>query len=306
MICNIKNVKKSYAINGNKKDVLKRISFNLEKNQIYGLIGLNGSGKSTLIKIISGIISPDEGSSEIFNIPSSKLTTSDFKKISILFGQKSTLWWDLPAIDSFELYKVMYDISDDNYINMMKYLSSHLNIDSLLHQTVRTLSLGQRTILNIALAFIMKPEFIILDEPTLGLDFLIKKQIRNFLIDYKNDYPTTIVITSHDMEDIADVCDNLLLLDKGEIIYEGTLSCFKTNYMNENNYYLLEIPDINIIPSALINACAKKSNNYYLCNEDIWNQYQKEIFEMISKHSITSIQCYGNDLTNILENYYAK
>lgn len=306
MICKIENIKKSYTLNGKQKDVLKGISFQLEENQIYGLIGLNGSGKSTLIKIISGIISPDEGISEVFNIPSSKLTTSDFKKISILFGQKSTLWWDLPAIDSFELYKVMYDISDNSYQEMMQYLTSHLNITPILNQTVRTLSLGQKTILNIALAFLMKPEFVILDEPTLGLDFLIRKQIRNFLKDYKNDFHTTIIITSHDTEDITDVCNNLLLLDKGEIIYKGSLSYFKNNYMNENNYYSIEIPNKDAIDSTFFHNLTKKNNNEYLCNEDTWNQYQKEILKMISKHYITSIQCYGNDLTNILEHYYAK
>lgn len=302
MIAKFDNVSKSYQTKEIKKIILNNVSFTLENNNIYGLIGLNGAGKSTIIKLLTGILLPDSGNIFLLDHSTKNIKKDVFNHVSVLFGQRSLLWWDLPVINSFEIYQAMYNINKKEYTSQLFYLTQQLDLNDLLHKSVRTLSLGQRTLCNIALSLIMKPSFIIYDEPTIGLDFLTRKRIRSFIQQYQKDNQACFLITSHDLEDIK-MCNHMLLLDKGCIQYDGLLSDFITLSNSDELIYELTLnPSISSFNIPYIN---KKDNVYSLTQKQLQNNYEK-IFEMIKNQSILHFTKKENTLEQILEKYYEK
>lgn len=302
MIAKFDNVFKSYQTKEIKKFILNNVSFALENNNIYGLIGLNGAGKSTIIKLLTGILLPDSGNIFLLDHSTKNIKKNVFNHVSVLFGQRSLLWWDLPVINSFEIYQAMYNINKKEYTAQLSYLTQQLDLNDLLHKSVRTLSLGQRMLCNIALSLIMKPSFIIYDEPTIGLDFLTRKRIRSFIQQYQKDNQACFLITSHDLEDIK-MCNRMLLLDKGCIQYDGLLSDFITLSNSDESIYELTLnPSISSFNIPYIN---KKENVYSLSQEQLQNNYE-QIFEMIKNQSILSFTKKENTLEQILEKYYEK
>ena len=209
---------------------VNHINFEIQEGELVGYIGENGAGKSTTIKMLTGLLTPTSGEVVVDELVPNKNRIENNKKIGAVFGQKTQLWWDLPVIESFRLIKKMYKIPDGEYRKNLKKFSEILELDDLLEKQVKNLSLGQKMRCEIAATFLHNPKIVYLDEPTIGLDVLVKERIRAFIKEINKEKNTTVILTTHDLKDIEDVCDRIILLDKGQIIYDGEKEKFKETY----------------------------------------------------------------------------
>lgn len=198
-------------------DAVKNVSLEIHQGDHVGLVGLNGSGKSTLIKMILGILQPDGGSIKTFGRDPLNNRQKNAAKIGVVFGQRSQLRWDLPAIDTLKLNREIYQVPEDIFTKRVTKLAQMLQASEFLEQPVRTLSLGQRMKAEFIAALIHDPELLILDEPTIGLDVLTKNSITQFLQQLTD---KTIIFTSHDLDEVAKVCSRILILNKGQLVLD--------------------------------------------------------------------------------------
>lgn len=205
------------------KYALKNINLEIKSGEIVGLIGANGAGKTTLIKILTGIIYPTAGKASVIGYNPWERDNRLRRKVSLIMGQKAQLWWDLPAMDCFYLLKDIYQIPDQEFHSDLTNLAEKLNITHQLKVQVRSLSLGERMKVELMAALLHRPEIIFLDEPTIGLDISSQKAIRQFLRDYHTEYKPIIILTSHYMEDIEELCERVVIVKEGEIVYDGEL-----------------------------------------------------------------------------------
>lgn len=206
------------------------ISFQIKKGEIVGFIGPNGAGKSTTIKMLSGILYPDEGKLGVNGFVPYKQRKQYVKNIGVVFGQKTQLNWDLPLIESFELMKFIYKIPQEKYEENLHKFAKLLDMEDFINQPVRQLSLGQRMRGDIVAALLHSPEVVFFDEPTIGLDVVAKEKIRDFIKYMNKTEQTTIIFTTHDMQDIEKVCDRLIIIDSGKKVYDGSIDEIKTKY----------------------------------------------------------------------------
>jgi ABC-2 type transport system ATP-binding protein len=206
------------------------ISFTVEQGEIVGYIGENGAGKSTTIKMLTGILTPTAGKVIVNGMNPHKEREKFVRTIGVVFGQRSQLWWDIAVQESFRLLKKVYRVSDEDYRQHMEHIIETLDIGPLLDKPVRKLSLGQRMRCELAAALIHNPPLLFLDEPTIGLDVLVKLKIRQFLKEINEKYNTTILLTTHDISDIEALCERVIMLDEGKIIYDGSLKRLKEKW----------------------------------------------------------------------------
>ena len=213
-------------------EALKNVSFEVEEGDIVGYIGPNGAGKSTTIKIMSGILNPTSGECKIMGYTPWKDRKQYVKNIGVVFGQRSQLWWDIPADDTFNLLKDIYKIDEDKFQEKRDYLVKLLNIEDIIHVPVRQLSLGQRMRCEIAASLLHEPKILFLDEPTIGLDALSKQIVRDFIKKINREQKVTVILTTHDMSDIEALAKRIIMIGNGEVIYDGTLKNLKQKYMS--------------------------------------------------------------------------
>jgi ABC-2 type transport system ATP-binding protein len=204
-------------------EALKGVSFEVEKGDLVGYIGPSGAGKSTTVKILSGILTPDGGEASVGGRVPWQDRKEYVKHIGVVFGQRSQLWWDVPIIDSYSLLKDIYKISKSDYESRLKELSEALQLEELMRTPLRLLSLGQRMRAELCGSLLHRPELLFLDEPTIGLDAVSKLALRDFLKWENREYGTTIMLTTHDMEDIAALCSRVMVLGHGKKLFDGKL-----------------------------------------------------------------------------------
>lgn len=208
------------------------ISFTVPDGEIVGYIGANGAGKSTTIKMMCGILTPTSGTVFIDGTEPYRKRRQVAQHIGVVFGQKTQLWWDIPLIESFKVLKEIYQISDTDYKERMGFLGDVLDITRFLTQPVRTLSLGERMRADLAASMLHNPRILFLDEPTIGMDVLVKEKIRQAIHALNKTYGTAVVLTTHDMTDIENLCSRIILLEKGSILYDGPLAKLKNRFGN--------------------------------------------------------------------------
>lgn len=239
-IIEIKNITKEFKVlnrreglKGSLKDLFSRdykivravdnISMNIKQGEIIGYLGPNGAGKSTTIKMMTGILEPTSG--EILvggNVPYQN-RTKNAQEIGVVFGQRSQLWWALPLVESFKILKDIYGVSDEDYDDMLTLYKSLVDIEPLLHKPVRQMSLGQRTLSDILAAFLHNPKIVFLDEPTIGLDVSMKAKIRTLIHALNKEKNTTVILTTHDMGDVDALCQRIVIIDKGRMLYDNDI-----------------------------------------------------------------------------------
>ena len=213
-------------------DAASNINFEVDKGEIVGYIGPNGAGKSTTIKILSGILVPDSGTVKVDGLVPWLDRKKYVSNIGVVFGQRSQLWWDIPAIDTFDLLRDIYNIEESEYEKTKNELVSLLKIEDVIKVPVRQLSLGQRMRCEIAASLLHKPKILFLDEPTIGLDAVSKVIVRDFIKKINKEDKTTVILTTHDMSDIEALAKRIILIGKGKILYDGTLQKLKNKYGN--------------------------------------------------------------------------
>jgi len=213
-----------------RKVAVDDISFSIEKGEIVGYIGSNGAGKSTTIKMMTGILNPTTGTCLVDGIDPSKNRKENAQNIGVVFGQRTQLWWDLPLSESFTILKEIYDVSDEAYEEQMAFLNRVLELDEFFDRPVRTLSLGQRMRADLGAALLHNPKVLYLDEPTIGLDLVVKDNIRHAIKEINEKYQTTVILTTHDIGDIEELCSRIIIIDEGKKIYDGTLENLKDTY----------------------------------------------------------------------------
>lgn len=202
---------------------INHISFSIDDGEMVGYIGPNGAGKSTTIKILSGILTPDSGTCVVNGQVPWKDRKEYVRQIGVVFGQRSQLWWDIPVIDSFELIQAIYSIPTPKYRNNLDELTQLLNLEEILKTPTRQLSLGQRMRCEIAASLLHEPKLLFLDEPTIGLDAVSKIAVRDFIKKMNAEHKTTVILTTHDMQDIEAITNRVILIGKGQKLLDGTL-----------------------------------------------------------------------------------
>jgi ABC-2 type transport system ATP-binding protein len=199
------------------------VSFSIGNGELVGMLGSNGAGKTTTLKILSGLLHPTTGSVSVLGYTPWERNNDFRRRFSIVMGQRNQLWWDLPAMDSYLLHKEIYRIPSDRYHQLIKQLSERLDITSKLSIQLRRLSLGERMKCELIGALLHEPEVVYLDEPTIGLDVVAQHSLREFVKEYNKEHNSTIILTSHYMEDIVSLCKRVIILDNGKIFYDGSL-----------------------------------------------------------------------------------
>lgn len=206
------------------------ISFSIGEGEIVGYIGSNGAGKSTTIKMMTGILTPSQGECLVNGIDPSRQRTKNAQNIGVVFGQRTQLWWDLPLSESYTILKEIYNVSDEDYAERMEFLNQVLDLPEFFDRPVRTLSLGQRMRADLGAALIHNPKVLYLDEPTIGLDLVVKDKIREAIREINERFHTTVILTTHDIGDIEELCSRIIIIDEGKKIYDGSLTELKDTY----------------------------------------------------------------------------
>ncbi len=236
--------KKEAGLRGSLKALFKReykdvravdeISFELEQGELVGFIGPNGAGKTTTLKTLSGLLYPTEGKVEVLGYTPFERKHDFLKQISLVMGQKNQLFWDLPAIETFNLNKEIYEVPDSRYKKVLSDLVEMLDVAEILNQQVRKLSLGQRMKCELIAALLHTPKVLFLDEPTIGLDVVAQKKLRSFVAEYNEKYQSTIILTSHYMGDVKELCKRVIIINNGRVGYDGDIdSLIRTHAKNK-------------------------------------------------------------------------
>lgn len=266
------------------KVAVNNISFDIAPGEIVGYIGSNGAGKSTTIKMMTGILTPTKGKCLVNGIIPYEKRMENAQNIGVVFGQRTQLWWDLPLSETFTILRDIYRVPREEFEKRMKFLESVLGFNEFIHSTVRTLSLGQRMRADLAAAMIHNPKILFLDEPSIGLDVVVKENIRKAIKLMNNEFNTTVLLTTHDMAEIEELCNRIIIIDSGEKVYDGDKKQFKDKYgymktieMNITNEEKAKTLDYNAI--------------FNLSNEDVnWSIKDQKIVLNYHKDKISSMQ----------------
>ncbi len=212
------------------KVAVDRISFNVDPGEVIGYIGVNGAGKSTTIKMLTGVLVPSGGQVRVLGRDPHRERVPNARDIGVVFGQRSQMWWDLALIESLNLIARIYEVPPARYQHLLDRFAETLELNELLHVPIRNMSLGQKMRAELAATLIHEPKVVYLDEPTIGLDLIVKERIREFIKEQNREHGTTVILTTHDLGDIEQLCQRVMIIDDGKLIYDGPLSTIKERF----------------------------------------------------------------------------
>ncbi len=280
------------------------ISFQIEKGEIVGYIGPNGAGKSTTIKMLTGILKRDSGNIVVNGYDPFKDRIKYVKDIGVVFGQKSQLWWDIPVIESFDLIKSIYKISNKDYQENLEELIQMLDLKEFLNTPVRSLSLGQRMRAELAASLLHNPSILFLDEPTIGLDAVSKVSVRKFIKEINKKRNVTVILTSHDMNDIEALTNRLIVIGNGKKLYDGTLSGIKKKFAHKKQLEII-FKGIKNIPNIKDVKIIKKNKNKVLLDVDVDKISISTIVRKYTEVSeIEDVNIINDDIDDIIVKLY--
>lgn len=281
------------------------ISLKINEGEIVGYIGSNGAGKSTTIKMMCGILTPSSGAVYIDGIEPYKKRKKVVQNIGVVFGQKTQLWWDIPLSESFKVLKEIYQVNETDYQERMSFLYEILGIDEFINQPVRTLSLGQRMRADLAASWIHNPKILFLDEPTIGLDVFVKEKIRQAIRLMNQKYHTTVLLTTHDMQDIENLCSRIIILEQGKIIYDDSLEKIKNQFGNIKtiNIKLKEEINIDLLDTFSGEITYEKNANDLMIKFDADKVSIEKIMQYIfQEFSLTDLNIKGIGIEEVVRN----
>ncbi len=308
--CNEKNWFKKflYYFNPKKEQIvaLNNVNIHIKEGEFIGLVGPNGSGKTTLVKILSGILTPNSGKAVCLGKVPYDEREDYVKNIGVMFGARSILEYNIPVIDSLKLYSIIYDLTEQESEERINYLSELLDIKDLLHTPVRKLSLGQKMRCNFVASFLHKPKIVFLDEPTIGLDALVREKVHEFLSIINKKEKVTILLTTHNMDDIEELCKKIILINKGKIMYDGELKKFKEKHITTKSIFVTfsKIKNRPLYKQILKNVVVKKSNKFYFEGEVNVNNSQDIINDLFNSLEITDLNVQESELEEIIKDIY--
>jgi len=280
------------------------MSFSIEKGEMVGYIGPNGAGKSTTIKMLTGILVPTSGKILVNGIVPFEQRKQNARNIGVVFGQRTQLWWDLPTIESIELLKDIYGVSDNRYNQNMNIFTEILGLNEFLNTPVRQLSLGQRMRADIAASLLHDPEILFLDEPTIGLDIVAKEKMRDFIQEINKDRQVTVILTTHDMEDIEKLCKRMVLIDHGQKVYDGEIEVGKSRF-GKTRTLIVDVEDIDKDMDLSNGEVMKREGSR------CWIRFNRNevsasqlINEITRTHNITDLTVEEPDIESIISRIY--
>lgn len=259
------------------------ISFSIQRGELVGYLGPNGAGKSTTLKMLTGILVPTAGEVSVNGHVPWKERKAYVARIGAVFGQRNTLWYDLPVIESFELLRHIYRVPPDKYEANLAHFRSILAMDEFLHTPVRSLSLGQSMRANLAAALLHEPDVLFLDEPTIGLDVVAKERIRQFIQQINRERGTTVILTTHDLSDVEKLCERVLMIDHGRVLFDGRLDELLHRFGGERELVVdlgEDYPDV-AIDGARVTAREGRRTTYRFARDAI---SASELISRLSKH----------------------
>ena len=300
-IIQIKNITKEFKVlnrheglKGSIRDLFSRdykvvravndISMDVEQGEIVGYLGPNGAGKSTTIKMMTGVLKPTSGEILVNGVIPYQNRAQGAQDIGVVFGQRTQLWWALPLVESFKVLKEIYRIPDATYEDMLALFQSLVNIEDLLHKPVRQMSLGQRTLSDILAAFLHNPKIVYLDEPTIGLDVAMKAKIRTLIQELNKEKNTTVILTTHDMGDVDALCERIIIIDKGKMLYDNDIEHLKGFF---GSYRTLKIRTDGE-PQSRVEDVKKTVPEFSVSCDDEWilvlvNEEKAKVMEILNR-----------------------
>ena len=288
-------------------DIIKavdNVNFTLERGELVGYIGANGAGKSTTIKMLTGILVPTSGHIEVMGLTPYLHRKENARRIGVVFGQRTQLWWDLPVIDSFELLKHIYEIPENQYKQNLEFFSELLQLHPYLSTPVRKLSLGQRMRCDLTAALLHNPEILYLDEPTIGLDVVAKEQVRQFLKQINAERQVTVILTTHDLNNVEQVCQRLIIIDSGKIIYDGGIDALKKQY-GKTRMLIVDLaqayPDIQL---EGVNLTRREENRIWLAFDRDALPASEVIARLAARYEIQDLTISEPEIEEIVRRIY--
>ena len=284
---------------------VNNINLEIKKGEIVAFVGPNGAGKSTTIKMLTGILHPTSGEIKVAGLNPVKQRKTLAYKIGCMFGQKSGLWMHLPAIDSYKLYGAMYDIEPNELDKRIDEVIKMFNLEEIVNIPVRKLSLGQRMICEIAGIMLHKPEILFLDEPTIGLDIVVKEKVRNAILKVNKEENTTIFLTSHDLGDIEKLCKRIVIIDNGQIIKDEDIEVLKKDYLKER--YITIIYENDVEEQEFEYPITSRDGNKIFIKVDTNINSVSEILEKFMKYgNVVDIEAIPVPLEDVIFDIYTK
>lgn len=281
------------------------IDFEIKQGEMVGFIGPNGAGKTTTLKMLSGLLYPSSGEVLVRGFTPHQRKDEYLKQISLIMGQKNQLWWDLPTIETFSLNKEIYEVGDKEYKKTLSELTELLDVKDVLNQPVRNLSLGQRMKCELIAALIHQPKVLFLDEPTIGLDVIMQRNVREFIKEYNKKHNSTVILTSHYMDDVKEICERIIMINHGKIIFDDSLFSLITKYADyktlivvfnskANEKELIRFGDIKkfAYPEVIINVAQ--------------NKVSKVAYDLLDKYDIDDIDINEPELKDIIGVIFGK
>lgn len=279
------------------------LNLEIEQGEMIGYIGANGAGKSTTVKMLTGILEPTSGKIEVDGRNPHKERIPNAMNIGVVFGQKTQLWWDLPVKESFKLLKEIYEVSDEDYEKRMQEFQEVLDIDEFLDQPVRKLSLGQKMRCELAAAFLHHPKIVYLDEPTIGLDVSVKEKIRDFIKKMNKKEDTTVMLTTHDIDDIEDLCERIVVLDEGKKIYDGKLDDLVNQFSSRRLILDLNNNQFDIKHEGIINI-EKKDVKYEITFDREKITASELMKSILDNYEVIDFQIKEPDIEEVVKKIY--
>ena len=286
------------------KKAVNELSFTIEKGEMVGFIGPNGAGKSSTIKMLSGILCPDKGSIKVNGYIPYKQRKSYVKNIGVVFGQKSQLQWDLPVIDSFELLRAIYRIPEDRYKKNLERFTEMLDMKSFINQPVRQLSLGQRMRSDIVASLLHSPDIVFFDEPTIGVDVIGKETIRSFIKQLNAEDKVTMIFTTHDMQDIEQTCNRIIIIDKGSLMYDGSLHDIRNKYGSERRLIAEFNEECQVSPMENVVMEKMKDRKISFNFDNNVVDVNKLMHEILDNYNVRDITVAEPEIESIIQKMY--